>query len=949
MMAAMFQDPRREAHDPALSDPDEIEGWMIELLDLPAGERPGALERLVRAHPERHSRILERIELLRGVGIDVLPAREGTPSFPERLGDFRLLERLGGGGMGVVYLARQESLGREVALKLIRPEQLYFPGARARFQREVELIARLSHPGIVPVYVVGEENGIPYFAMQRIEGLSLAEILEAFDGRSPEELTGRDLAEVIARRVGREPASPLPALFAGTWVQCSLMLMRQIANAVEHAHERGILHRDIKPSNVLVTPDGRALLFDFGLASSAGTDRLTRTGSQVGSLPYMSPEHLRGEELDARSDVYALGVTSYELLTLRLPFEASNASRLREAILTAEAPALRSRNRAVAWDVETIAMTAMERERTRRYASAADFGADLASVLELRPIRARPPSRALRIRRFLQRHPTRSVAAALGLLALAIGPSVAAVMARISERRIQAQLELTDDERRRADGEARASEAMLAFVLSLFESSDPLQSGGRDPRASELLDAGAHRIQQEFAAEPRVQATLLERIARIELHLGRPAQAIELYERALEVSRASSGEESFEARHGLAKAKIAANELVEAEAILRELIATARREAQGDPAKLAHLQNELAAALVSQGKWEQAALVLSAIEDDALEDSARIERQCSFGYAIAGQGDAKSAEARFRAAIALAREKFPPPSLQLANALACLGWLLKSEPGRTPELVEVSREALEIRRALQGGRSIELALDLDQLACALGQLGEFDACLDAHRESIDLAREMLGEGNAHEASFLIHYGEDLSSAGDPEAEAILRRALELNQELPEREGGSVASAGMSLGMHLARAGRTREAVPCFDLAVRGWRGVQGGEPFLVAALGWLGRLHFELADLDAAVPCFEECLPLARTHVGTDSIDAALAARYLGACHLARGALDEAEPLLTAALPTLEKLRGPSAPDTRACARSLLELYEARGETALASELRARLAADLDK
>jgi serine/threonine protein kinase len=347
-MAAMSQDPRveeRGTKDSALSEPDEIERWMIELLDLPVEARAGALERLVRAHPERHSRILGRIELLRGVGIEVLPAREGAPAFPERLGDFRLLARLGGGGMGVVYLARQESLGREVALKLIRPEQLYFPGARARFQREVELIARLSHPGIVPVYVVGEENGIPYFAMQRIEGLSLAEILEVLESRAPDELAGRDLAEVIARRVGREPPSPLPEAFAGTWVQCALRLMRQVASAVEHAHERGILHRDIKPSNVLVTPNGRALLFDFGLASSAGTDRLTRTGSQVGSLPYMSPEHLRGEELDARSDVYALGVTSYELLTLRLPFEASIASRLREAILSAEAPAVRSRNR----------------------------------------------------------------------------------------------------------------------------------------------------------------------------------------------------------------------------------------------------------------------------------------------------------------------------------------------------------------------------------------------------------------------------------------------------------------------------------------------------------------------------------------------------------------------------------------------------------------------------
>jgi serine/threonine-protein kinase len=264
-------------------------------------------------------------------------------------------------------------------------------------------------------------------------------------------------------------------------------------------------------------------------------------------------------------------------------------------------------------------MTAMERERARRYArlpTSERISRACSSCVRSE----RVPSGALRARRWVQRHPTRSVALAFGLLALAIGPSVAAVMAGISERRMQKQLEVTNGERRRADGEARASEAMLAFVLSLFESSDPLQSRGRDPRASEILDAGARRIQQEFAADPRVQATLLERIARIELHLGRPTQAIELYERALDVSRATFGEGSLEVsevRHGLAKAKIAANSLVEAEAILRELIAAARREARRDPAKVARLENELGSALVSQAKWEQAAAVLHTIEEDA--------------------------------------------------------------------------------------------------------------------------------------------------------------------------------------------------------------------------------------------------------------------------------------------------------------------------------------------
>jgi serine/threonine protein kinase len=222
------------------------------------------------AHPSLADRLRERLHKLERAGL-LGPSEDAAAEIPAQLGEFKLQKRLGSGGMGVVFLAEQVSLGRTVALKLVRPEQRFFPGARARFRREVEAVARLGDAGIVPIYSVGQDQGVDFFAMEYVRGASLGDVIAA---------RARDAAERAGGPRGRggrcdarraAGADPLPEVFAGTWVQTCCRIVLRMARAAQHAHERGVVHRDLKPNNTMVTPDGRVLLLDFGLAAAAGT------------------------------------------------------------------------------------------------------------------------------------------------------------------------------------------------------------------------------------------------------------------------------------------------------------------------------------------------------------------------------------------------------------------------------------------------------------------------------------------------------------------------------------------------------------------------------------------------------------------------------------------------------------------------------------------------------
>lgn len=413
----------------------QLESLVLECLDRFEVEGDAAVDALCERNPELASRLRARIGVLRESG---LLASSCETEFPERLGDFRLMKRLGGGGMGVVYLAEQTSLGRRVALKLVRPDQLYFAGTRERFRREVEAAAALEHPSIVRIHSFGEEKGIPFFAMELVDGATLTEVVAHVAGRSASRLTGADLRAAVLAATGEGEATGERdelGLFGGTWTQAALAIGAAIAGALEHAHARGVLHRDVKPSNVMLTRDGRAVLLDFGLAARAGSTKLTRTGSQLGSLSYMAPEQIEGRPADVgpRTDVYGLGVTTYELFALAPAYAQGSTTDVSRRILRGPQPLLRARDPRLPRDLEIVCAKAMDPDLARRYASASALRADLENLRADRPILARPPSSFERASRFVRRHPAATTSMALGAL-LVIGAPIAFALQQASAR-----------------------------------------------------------------------------------------------------------------------------------------------------------------------------------------------------------------------------------------------------------------------------------------------------------------------------------------------------------------------------------------------------------------------------------------------------------------------------------------------------------------------------------
>jgi serine/threonine protein kinase/tetratricopeptide (TPR) repeat protein len=509
-----------------------FEDLLVELLAAVEVGGASAGTEICLAHPEHAPRLRSHLQRLSQLGLLPLATEQHkVDGFPERLGDYRLLKRIGGGGMGMVFLAEQVSLARHVALKLIRPEQLYFAGARERFAREAKAVASLEHPGIVPVHGAGEDGGVPWLAMEKVDGVSLEQVLATIAGRPLPGLTGADLAAAVP---GADLRSPI---FAGTWVAACLQITRAVAEALHHAHQRGVLHRDVKPSNIMLTANGRVLLLDFGLALSEGTARLTHTQGQLGSPAYMSPEQVRGQrELDGRTDVYSLGVTMFELLTRRAPYLDESVDATRTLVLAGRPPQMRRQNPSIPGDAELVCLKAMDCDVARRYPSAAAFAEDLGNLLELRPIQARPPTATLVMRRWVQRHPAIATGLVAAVLLLIVTPTAFWLQQRAANatiRRTLADAQLQRD---------RAREA-VQFMLTRV-AGEELLDVPRMQRLRRDLFEKAHSFHERFLRENGSDPAMLEQatdsalqVAMLDAELGRSGDARESATRARDLAR----------------------------------------------------------------------------------------------------------------------------------------------------------------------------------------------------------------------------------------------------------------------------------------------------------------------------------------------------------------------------------------------------------------------------
>ena len=536
----------------APATPPTVDELVFEFLErVHAGESaPNAvLDSICDAWPTRAGTLRAAVAQLAGTG---MIGAEAEPA-GERIGPYRLGRRLGSGGMGVVYLAwhNDEANERPVALKLLRSDRLSEPGARERFEREVNAASLLDHPNIVRVqdrgiHRIASEGGLgpeqPYVVLEYHRGGTLEVVIRSLATATSSEPSGARLLASIG--VDVDPLK-VPAPFRGPWHEIVARITREVARALAHAHARGVVHRDVKPSNVLVTPEGRVLLLDFGLAALRGSGRLTASGVQLGSLPYMSPEQVRGESVsDERTDVYSLAVTSYELLTLQLPFRGSDPERLGLAILEGGAPPLSKvldcGGSTSLTALDTVIGKAMESEPATRYPSADAFAADLTAVLHGRSIVARAPSNLQRSLRWMRRRPfvvTTSVLAGLLFIGGPLGYGIMASRHSASMgRSLDASLRHLSELVKNADAGLRALSSgplvgdprlLNTRMKSLDDALATLARAERD--SAGYLDGGSDRAKDAVDQIQQTRARLIHSRAGIHISLGDPESALQDY------------------------------------------------------------------------------------------------------------------------------------------------------------------------------------------------------------------------------------------------------------------------------------------------------------------------------------------------------------------------------------------------------------------------------------
>ena len=895
-----------------------------------------------------------------------IPSAAALPdTLPKAIGRYKILSKLGQGGMGIVYEAEQQDPRRRVALKVVRGGRFVDDATIRLFRREAETLARLRHPNIGAIYESGHtEDGQHYFAME----LVLGDTLDVYLSKRPKAVTHEE-------------------------IRFRLALFRRIADAVHYAHQRGVIHRDLKPSNIVVSreadsdasfttfaglrlPDLKIL--DFGLAriteSDAEATQVTEVGMLKGTLPYMSPEQARGqtEAIDVRTDVYALGVILYEMLSGSKPYDLSRSSLIEAVRVICEEPP-RSLRTSISGmrgridpDLETVVGKALSKEADRRYASAAAMAEDVERYLSSQPILARPPSTMYQIQKFAARNRALVAGVAATFVVLVAGVVVSTVFAlravkaeKLANTRLEQALaaeEQANTQRRDAELARGLSEEARVEADSQRTIAER-ESGIAAEQRQAAVESG-EQARQEATKAGAINRFLQDMLATADPWAGDAGKVT--LDAALEQARKRIGtwagkdpDVDYAIRGTVAAAYSGVGRYAEAESLLAGGLDQLNASDDRHPALIAGLYRQMGGIRMKTSRYVKAetdfreALDTQAFAGSATSDTTALMLS-QLASALAYQGRYAQADTLARRAEGIVRGLkadggLASPEVYRTRAYIEASW--KENYRRADSLLALAVSQLEARA---GDRNVESSEALEEQAGNRVKMGDLTGADSLFREAVAVRRRTLGDNHPlvaraleNQSFFLLRTGRvDQTIDG-------LKKVLAIRQRGAGEESAPVGRTWLSLAPVYTKAKRYREAEAAFENGIRILSKRLGPKhPDLAPAYKDYADLRLEQNRVDDAIRLSREGLAIRMESLGPASpgtIAMQVQLADLLRVKKAWSLYPEAEQLLLAAHAQGVLARGGSDAGAAKATQGLVQLYEAWGKTAEATKWRAEL------